>query len=354
MVWLSDGGGVKFGRNGVVFSEGAVKSAGGGEGSSCGLRIRMQPEVANLDDSGTLLVFYTAEDPTKFRLMQYRDELLIRRDYRDERKRLKTLELELEHVFQRDEPVTFTITAGPGGAVAYRNGLRVGAAAGMGLSCGDFSGQLVLGDSPVSTNSWQGKIMEVEVYRGELTEHEIAQRDGIVNGMPGGRSNGDEGRDGRMVRRYTFSEGTGRLAHNSVTGGPNLYIPEAFQIIHKPMLMMPWQEDRDKLSAWDVGVNIAGFVPFGLALVAFLMRGGPENGGADPRRKRAMILTVLAGFAISVTIEVLQAFIPSRDSGVLDIFTNTLGTYLGVLLFGWGPVQEYGRKLGVLEAREKL
>jgi VanZ family protein len=42
---------------------------------------------------------------------------------------------------------------------------------------------------------------------------------------------------------------------------------------------------------------------------------------------------------ISVAIEILQGFIPSRMSGVTDIMTNTLGTGIGVMFWRWQSVQ---------------
>jgi glycopeptide antibiotics resistance protein len=54
--------------------------------------------------------------------------------------------------------------------------------------------------------------------------------------------------------------------------------------------------------------------------------------------KRVTAITVLVGFLVSLTIETLQAYLPTRDSDLTDVMTNTLGTWLGAMLYqAWLP-----------------
>ena len=53
----------------------------------------------------------------------------------------------------------------------------------------------------------------------------------------------------------------------------------------------------------------------------------------------AVGLAVVVGFGVSFAIEYLQAYLPSRDSSVRDLVTNTAGTMIGALAAVW-----YSRK----------
>jgi glycopeptide antibiotics resistance protein len=74
----------------------------------------------------------------------------------------------------------------------------------------------------------------------------------------------------------------------------------------------------------DVMVNIAGFVPLGVVLCAYVVW--------TKTPKTAILYTILAAASMSFVVEVRQAYIPRRVSGMTDIITNTLGAALGAFL----------------------
>lgn len=276
--------------------------------------------------------------------MQWRDVLMIRRDYRDADNNLKTAEVDLDHAFLTRDPVTFTITSGPDGSVVYRNGMRAAGITKLGLSCEDFAGQLVLGDSAVIDNAWPGNILDLAIYDRVLTPQEIASK---YASWHGNQTVQESGGDQHVVAQYSFNEGSGQVVHGVPGSAPDLYMPKIFKVPHKKLLMWPWEESEDKLELRDIMINIFGFVPFGFVFAAYL--------SWNRNVSHSLLITILCGAAISLTIEVLQEYIPGRDSGILDIITNTLGTFLGALLFRWAPIQNLTAKLlDFLRSGEKI
>jgi hypothetical protein len=138
--------------------------------------------------------------------------------------------------------------------------------------------------------------------------------------------------DERVIALYLFDERTGSVLHNQVRSGPNLYIPNRFQVVDQVFLEPFWKEFSTGWGYWkNVLINVAGFVPFGFVFCAYF--------SLARRLKRPVLVTILLGFAVSFTIETLQSFLPTRDSGTTDLITNTLGTCLGAWLYRsrvWG------------------
>ena len=331
VTWLPGGKGAAFGEYGLAFSSGTVlPPATHNADSICSLQIQVQPQFLYFKGAATILAFYTPQNPLRFTLMQYHDAILIRKNYLNEKNQLQTIEMDLDHLFLSAEPVTVTITSGSKGTLGYRNGVPAETSSRLKFSCADLSGQLVIGDSPVTYNSWPGSVLDLALYDDQLTPQQVALEYAQLSSRSASRSTQHSGASS-AVSHYTFTEGSGKVVHNSALSGADLFIPDRFRTLYSGFLIPPWEESGDKLGIRDLAINVFGFVPFGLLSFAYFR--------LHHRDARAMVLTVLAGFAITATIEILQAFIPGRLSGILDIVTNTFGTYLGALLFRWQPIR---------------
>jgi hypothetical protein len=73
----------------------------------------------------------------------------------------------------------------------------------------------------------------------------------------------------------------------------------------------------------DVPVNLLGFVPFGFLVCLRLLTAG------KPSPRGCLFLAVALGFAVSLAIELTQVWLPGRDSSLLDLTMNTVGSAIG-------------------------
>jgi glycopeptide antibiotics resistance protein len=127
---------------------------------------------------------------------------------------------------------------------------------------------------------------------------------------------------------YPMNEHAGNVARSNVTTGLDLHIPERYSVVDQIFLEPIWKEFSMTRNYWRAAVkNIVGLIPLGSCFYAFLLR--------FHRFRHAAAITVALGLTVSLTIEITQGFLPTRDSGTSDIFTNTLGAYCGVILYRW-------------------
>ena len=73
-------------------------------------------------------------------------------------------------------------------------------------------------------------------------------------------------------------------------------------------------------------LNLIGFIPFGFILAATLIKLGGTF------EKHYFFITVLFCFTVSLIIEILQAWLPSRSSSMSDLIFNTLGALIGAMV----------------------
>jgi VanZ family protein len=316
--WVPEVNGIRFGNQGVVISKAPLIAGATDTSKSCSLELLLQP--AQIDRLYTILDFYAPDNPGQFLVRQYTDGLLVSRNFLDARNKVKTEKFDVGHAFQRGKLLLLTIASGPNGTVVYLNGRQAQVFPKFMISKSNLSGQIVMGTSAVDYEPWPGEIRGLAIYSKELTPEEVFRH--YENwAARGGEPLDVEG----TIARYAFTEGTGHEIHNAVASGPDLEIPRSFRVPYKTLLKSPGKEFRANWSYLnDLLLNIAGFVPVGFLICAYL--------GVTRSRQNTILYAILAGGMLSFVIEVLQAYIPRRTSGTTDIITNTLGTVLGAVL----------------------
>lgn len=319
--WLSSENGLWFGDYGSILSSREFAESESRD-SPCSLEIWLQP--AATFDSNEIVAFSPPENPLQFALAQSGDDLFLIRNLLDTRRRLKATHIAIDHVFHKGIGLLITVTSGTGGTTVYLNGIPVKATSQFTFTGRDFTGQLVIGNSPVQNNSWGGKLWGVGIYGRELTSAQVSQH--YVAWTTNRRPELVQDEQPRAV--YLFREHRGTVVHNQVESGPDLYIPENYFVLHQPLLEPFWKEFIPNWTFCEnVLLNIGAFVPLGLFLCAYL---------SIAELSRPRLIAIIIGGVISLTIEVLQSQLPTRDSGTMDIITNTLGTVFGVVAYGYG------------------
>jgi hypothetical protein len=316
--WLSGGTGLHFGVHGLILSADSGSFAGLQDGTSCSIEIWMKPDFSDI--GGTILAFYIPENRNvAFSVHQSIDDLFLRHINVGAQKRTKN-KFYIEHAFRNNTQLFVTITANPQGTTVYINGVLVRTSPQFGLSSKDLAGQIVVGNYPLVDNGWQGQVMGLAIYNRDLTAAQVSQHYDrwMVNRQA-------EIRDQAPVALYFFHEGMGTVVHEQMNSGIDLHIPEHYFVLHAPFLRSPWDEfDPSWSYVKNVLINIGGFVPLGFFFCAYFSSVRHFN--------RVVLATIVVGALISLTIEVLQSYLPTRDSGMTDIITNTLGTGIGAAL----------------------
>ena len=336
--WREGSNGLLFGGAGTLVSSGVFSSTP----HRAVHTVEIWASAEDLEGGSTLLTFQnTVANCAQVSVERSQADLEVRTRLAKNYFQITKRDLYADNVFREREPVFITITSGPAGSQVYSNGQLVREAPNFRLlQCG-FEGRLIAGDSAGQSNGWSGGIYGVAVYGRELDGDRIRRHfeSWTRSGKPLLEAQDEN------ILLYLFDEGKGRVAHDRAGGRLDLEIPERYMVVDKAILPGFWDEFNPTPGYWqDVLNNIIGFIPVGLCFSAYFTAAS---------FRRPLLTAILCGVALSLTIECLQPFLATRESGTTDLMTNTLGTGLGVRLLAWfgkrgflrlGSITETGRQ----------
>jgi VanZ family protein len=313
--WIAGGYGIAFGNHGVVLGRKPLGADNPDpDGSACTLDLWLEPDRD--DSQGVILSIYTPANPRLFTIEQYHDGLAVRSAAPGDPVRTGGAQLYLDEVFARSKPVFVTITSGDQGGEVFVNGIFRRANPNFRICNKIFSGKLLAGTAAASDNGWRGRLTGLAVFSRTLSPREVLED--YKRWPSQNRPLFDDDRG--LAALYLFAEGTGSHVRDEVSGN-GLYMPDRYLVVAKPLLSPPSLENHV-----DIIVNIIGFIPLGFTLCGYLT--------SFRRKVPGIVATIFICGIFSLLIESLQWFLPTRDSDMTDVITNTLGGATGALLYG--------------------
>jgi hypothetical protein len=333
--WLSQRNGLLFGEYGSIVSASAFRANQSQADSSCSLEIWLEP--SRVDSGGTILAFYWPESRVvPIALVQSFGDLVLQRTSQDQFHHAKKTQFYVD-LFSHPKPVVVVISSGESGTTVYADGTIVRKSPNLRFSIRDLTGQLIVGSSPLKRNNWSGQLRGLTIYSRELSAGDVSKHYASFIESKHTELAKTEG----AVARYLFNEGHGSVVQNEVDSATDLLIPERFFVLHEQFLKPFWEEFYGGWSYWrNICINIAGFIPLGFFFFAYL--------SLARRAAHPAAVTIALGLFVSLTIEVLQTFLPTRESGTTDLITNTLGTAVGVIAFRYRAFRPCWPRRGAL------
>ena len=256
---------------------------------------------------------------------QWKSTLIIRSPERSSPTPKGYREIVVADALHQDRTRLITVTASEQETAVFLDGDRARTFPRYSLLPGSapLSGYLVIGNAHSGRSFWSGDILGLRIYDRALLDREVRlharelQTFGI---WPSATKRG-------VIAEYDFNSRDAPLAINRSGPLPDLVIARSFQPIHRTMLELPWERDWRLLpDTEDILINISGFIPFGF-FFSFLLRGSRSLSA-----RSIVLAAVAAGAAISLTIEVTQAYLPMRNSSATDLVCNICGAIIGAIV----------------------
>jgi len=324
--WIKYQHGIRFSKYGIAYTNPFFEwTEDNISKPNCfSIEIALRPVGYRTKGTNFILALHDGRDRNQLLMWQYHSRIILMNgdDY-DHKRRTKRIAVNIASPF----PTTrfITITTGQDGTEVYVDGQFVSRKKDLTLKIPNGSKtRLLLGNSVYGKQPWHGDIYGLAFYGYTLAARDTAFHfDRWVQAQDFSFAKKE-----KPFVLYVFDEKVGERAFDHAGGSNHLKIPSRFHILEKKILSPIRTTSRfTRIIIRDIIINLAGFIPFGFFLTATLIK----LGGAF--EKHDILISVSFCFAVSLIIEILQAWIPSRHSEMLDLILNTFGALIGAIMY---------------------
>jgi glycopeptide antibiotics resistance protein len=328
--WRDGASGLHFIGEGQVISSSSQKAFYENLVSAKGfsLEVWLVPENNNQRGPARIVSYSLDTNYRNFTLGQEGSDLIMR--LRTENTNLNGTEprLIVEDVFSNPKPIHIVVSYNFKEQSVFVNGIirTTSIIPGGNFKNWDPEYPLILGNEGTGDRPWLGEISYLAIYNRSLYAQEVRKSYSEVQHIISGNFEMLDPKEG-LLARYLFNEKRGNIVTNSgsLIDSLNLNIPEKIQTKIKPFLRF----SLNPLPRWGSGpfyeilLNVLLFMPLG-----YLLHANIEN--YIDGNLQTIFITMILGGAITLSAEIVQYFIESRDSSSVDVIANCIGTLLGI------------------------
>ncbi|HSO18592.1 MAG TPA: VanZ family protein, partial [Desulfosarcina sp.] len=325
VAWLEGTPGIRFVRSGMVYAEPVGLYHGPREATAPSLTIELALKSAAAGDGHFqfVLLLHGGKDAGQLVIGQWRSWLIVMNgdDYDARRRRPRVA----VNALQPGKERFVTIVSGEDGTAVYLEGRLAKRNPELKLQIPEMGsrGRLVIGNSVYGRHAWTGEFYGLAHYHRALEADTIHRHEKQWR-----RTNSFAyAADAHPAGLYLFDEKQGAEIADHSGRSNHLRIPARMTLLTKEFLTAPFVNEGNRPSLLqDMVINLVGFIPLGFLLSALMC-----HDHCRPLQIRLAWVALTCG-AVSLAIELTQAWIPTRSSQMLDLILNTLGGGAGVLL----------------------
>jgi hypothetical protein len=323
--WLTDKSGIRFSKYGIAYTHPSVSLSAEKLSESNGftIEISLKPKSFHEEGFNFLFAIHAGNDRDQLLVGQYRSWVVIMNGDDYDHKR-KTKRAAVNIASQNPQKTFLTITSGMEGSKVYVDGQLVHTQKDLILKLpkGDKP-RFLFGNSVYGRHSWMGDVYGFAFYGKILNTQDIM----IHFNKWSKDQNFLFAKKDKPYILYLFDEKSEVRAFDHGGGNNDLKVSSRMHILEKQILSPPWIGfELNKSSIQDILLNLVGFIPLGFILAATLSQNNVVF------KQHAVLMTVVFCFIVSLTIEVLQAWMPSRSSQMMDLMLNTVGALIGAMV----------------------